>query len=91
MEAGGTYKYKDTAPIHPYQTTVWMVEFEGGAKQLNVCHKDIKIEDVVEAVKLKHKDIRFTVATVDEGIFCLYQTGMCASRGRRLNQDMEVV
>lgn len=89
--AGGVYKYKDTMPIKPYISTVWMVEFENGAKHLNVWHKDAKIEDIVESVKMEHPDIKFTVATIDVGTFYLYQTGMSMSNGRKLNQDMEVV
>jgi len=89
--AGGTYKYKDVAPIHPYQSTVWMVEFENNAKILNVWHKDAKIEDIVESAKMEYPDIKFTVAAVNVGTFCLYQTGMSMSNGRKLNQDMEVV
>lgn len=89
--AGGTYKYEDVLPIDAYQSTVWLVEFENGAKHLNVWHKDAKIEDIVESSKMQFKDIKFTVAAIDVGTFCLYQTGMSMSNGRKLNQDMEVV
>ena len=91
QEAGGTYKYEDVMPIHAYQSTVWMVEFENNAKHLNVWHRHAKIEDIVEATKMEFPDIKFTVAAIDVGTFFLYQTGMSMSNGRKLNQDMEVV
>jgi len=87
----GVYKYEDVQPINSYQSTVWLVEFENGAKILNVWHKDAKIENIVESAKMEYPDIKFTVAAINVGTFCLYQTGMSMSNGRKLNQDMEVV
>jgi hypothetical protein len=67
------------------------VEFENGAKYLNVWHKDAKIEDIVGASKMEFPDVKFTVTAIDVGTFILYQTGHSLSNGRMLNQDMEVV
>ena len=90
-EGSTVYKYEDVMPIHAHQSSVWLVEFENGAKCLNVWHKDAKIEDIVESAKMEYPDIKFTVAAIDVGTFYLYQTGMSMSNGRKLNQDMEVI
>lgn len=85
------YKYKDVLPIEGYQSTVWLTQFENGAKHLNVWHKDAKIEDIVGAAKVEFPEIKFTVAAIDVGTFYLYNTGVSMPNGRKLNQDMEVV
>lgn len=85
------YKYEDVAPIEGKQSTVWLVEFSNGAKHLNVWHKDAKIEDIVQATKVQSPGIGFTVASIDVGVFYLYQTGHSLSNARKVNQNMEIV
>ena len=85
------FKYKDVLPVEGKQSTVWLVEFENGAKHLNVWHKDAKIEDIVTATKMQFPEYPFTVAAIDVGIFYLYQTGHSMSNARKVNQDMEIV
>jgi hypothetical protein len=83
------FNYEDTPEITPHVFTVWIVTFKSGAKQLQVWHKNAKIEHVVESMKAKHPKIKFDVAIADVGVFYLYYTGLNIPSGRKVNQDME--
>jgi hypothetical protein len=83
--------YKDTVEITPHVSTVWIVTFESGAKQLQVWDKDAKIEHVVDSMKAKHPKIKFNVAIADVGVFYLYYTALNIPSGRKVNQNMEEV
>jgi hypothetical protein len=85
------YKYEDVLPIDSYQSTVWLIEFPNGCQQLHVWHKDAKIEDIVDSVKVHYPDLPFTVAAIDVGMFTLHSTHHSLSNGRKLNQNKEVV
>ncbi len=85
------YHYSSVLPIESYTSTPWMVEFENGCKQLHLWHKKAKIEDIVDAVKMTHPGIKFTVAAFDVGVFTLHHIDHAMSNGRKLNQDMCVV
>jgi len=84
-------KYNEVLPINAYVSTAWMVEFTNGCKQLNLWHKNAKIEDVVEAIGMQWPNYEFTVAAVDVGVFTVHHVDHSLSNGRKLNQDMEVV
>lgn len=85
------YNYADVLPIKAYVSTPWLVKFENGCLQLHVWHKKAKIEDIVNAVKMTHPGVKFTVAAIDVGTFTLHHINHSMSNGRLLNQDMVVV
>jgi len=91
------YHYNNVLPIEAHQSTVWLVEFQHmssmfqSTKQLHVWHKNAKIEDIVEAIKLYDPEAKFTVTTVDVGTFEISAIQNSMSNARKLNQDMFVV
>lgn len=85
-------KYEDACSIEPRLSTVWVVEFETGAKELHVWHRSTKVEDVVSAIKTFHPGEKFTVGMIDVGIFNLHSVqNSYTPDARKINQDMEVV
>ena len=85
-----TFLYKDTLPIKAYNSTVWLVKFKQGQQLLQIWHKDAKIEDIVNAVKMEFSAQKFTVSAVDVGSVWIQTVNTMHSNGRMVNQDMEV-
>lgn len=84
-------KYTEVPPIKSRLSTIWMVEFESGKKELHVWHRETKIEDVVNAVRVFHPHEKFTVSMIDVGIFNILSVqNSYTPDGRKVNQDMEV-
>lgn len=84
-------KYFDVLPVEPYVSTLWLIEFENGEKQLAAWHREARIEHIVEATKTFNPGRKFKVTTVDVGTFRISDTLHALSNGRGVNQDMEVV
>lgn len=85
------YKYDKVLPIKAYNSSVWLVEFEYGQKLLQIWHKNAKIEDIVNAMKMQYPASVFTVSAIDVGSVWVSKIESMMSNGRKLNQDMEVV
>ena len=85
------FDYKDVIPINAKLSTVWLVKFENGCRQLQCWHKDTKIEHVVKAVKTQWPKIKFTVSVINVGVFVIHHIEHSLSDGRTLNQNMKVV
>jgi len=83
-------KYEDVIPIDPYVSTVWLIEFKDGEKQLAVWHRKAKIEDIVEATKTFNPGRQFKVTSMDVGTFRISETLHSLSNGRGVNQNMEM-
>lgn len=90
QEKAQQYHYSEVLPIESFTSTVWMVEFEGGKKELHIWHKAAKIEDIVHAINNYKPGSKFTVSAVDVGIVTIGEIGQLYSNGRKLNQDMIV-
>lgn len=85
-------KYKDCAKIKPFKSTVWLVEFESGIKEIAVWHKKAKIEDIVKAMKLQNPKTKFTVCSVDVGHFRIRKLKFhLMGNGGKLNQKLELI
>jgi len=91
ITSGPPYKYEDVIPIKAYNSSCWMVKFPQGQILLEVWHKEAKIEDIVEAMKMQFPGTKFTVAALDVGAFWIQTVENSMSNGRMVNQDMEVV
>jgi hypothetical protein len=86
--------YNKCKPIEGRVSSVWLVYFSDGREQLQVWHKDAKVEEIVEHVKMHDKQ-QFLVGQIDVGEFNLDPetpiSHSYSSDGRQVNQDMEMV
>jgi hypothetical protein len=84
--------YEQCKPIRASSSSVWLVEFTNGRKEIHVWHKDATIINIVEHIKNHNKGKEFTVERQDVGIYVVnYVQNSYSGDGRRVNQNMCVV
>lgn len=80
--------YSQGVEIKANPRTVWMIEFENGARKVTVWGPEAKIEDVVNFIKRTGGGQKFTVRPVDIGEFWLNSTEFEYFNTLKLDQDL---
>lgn len=85
------YRYKDTLPIETKESSAWLIEIEDGRKFISIWCREAKIEDIVKYIKLRYPQFKFTVASIDIGMFEITAIDHSYGNARKLNQNMRII
>ena len=84
------YKYEEVIPIIPHISTGWLIETEKESF-LALWNKDAEITDVVKSIRNQLGGIKFSVFSVNVGMFKISTTEHSLCNGRGVDQDMNIV
>ena len=86
--------YESCIPLRTRSASVWIVKFDDGNQQLLVTSTKLSVLAVINIVKASDSNKKFTISSVDVGLFNLDKTipveHSYTSDAREINQDMYV-